>query len=168
MSSRAHVTHHTGSHSPPPLYHKPPREMDAGAAASAPMWRTGAFAGEFGDAFISDTELEGGQVAPSIEILVGVIRHVLKTRREELTSFRAGDPDKIEHICTDLLEAAARDQAVGGVGPASRSGSLNNDAFAVVLEKFVKRLAGLGPGQRVVVSGGWAKKFARVVFCRQR
>ena len=136
--------------------------MDAtsspGAGAGTPAWRTGAFAGEFGDAFISDTELEGGQVAPSIEILVGVVRDVLETRRAELTLFGNSQADKIARICTDLLDAAERDRAVGGIGPASRSGGLNNDAFAVLLETFVKRLAALTPGQRVVVSGGWAKK----------
>ena len=72
--------------------------MDAtsspGAGAGTPAWRTGAFAGEFGDAFISDTELEGGQVAPSIEILVGVVRDVLETRRAELTLFGNSQADK--------------------------------------------------------------------------
>ena len=39
-------------------------------------WRTGSFVGEFGDAFIQDTDLEGGQVAPSIDQLVEIIRNV--------------------------------------------------------------------------------------------
>ena len=132
---------------------------EAAAAGRTPAWRTGAFAGEFGDAFISDTELEGGQVAPSIETLVRVIRAVLSERARELTAF--GDdhaPSDVERICDDLLDAAARDRRVAGIGPARRGAGIDNEAFASLLERFVKRLAALEPGQRVCVSGGWAKK----------
>ena len=76
----------------------------------APMWRNGAYAGEFGDAYIADTELEGGQVAPSIKTLLKVVRDsVLSKRGPELTAF---DPEvdfpKLERICSDLESAAER------------------------------------------------------------
>jgi hypothetical protein len=34
------------------------------------VWRTGAFAGQFGDAYLENTELEGGQMHASIRTLV--------------------------------------------------------------------------------------------------
>ena len=79
------------------------------------MWRNGAFAGEFGDAYIADTELEGGQVAPSIKTLLQVIRDsVISKRALELTAF---DPEvdfpKIERICADLESAAERVSSAG-------------------------------------------------------
>ena len=131
--------------------------------APAAMWRNGAYAGEFGDAFIADTELEGGQVAPSITILLGVVRDAVIARRGreagELTAF---DPDvdfpKIERICADLEAAAERDNAVSAVGPHRKGAGLNNAAFALLLKTFVNKIAALEPGARIVVSGGWARK----------
>ena len=40
----------------------------------ASIWRTGAYAGEFGDPFIADTDLEGGQIAPSLHTYASIIR----------------------------------------------------------------------------------------------
>ena len=37
------------------------------------VWRTGAFAGEFGDAFIRNSNLEGGHVGPSIRTLLSLL-----------------------------------------------------------------------------------------------
>lgn len=52
------------------------------------VWRSGSFAGQFGDSFIQDTDLEGGQVAPSIEYLSEICEtFLLKKRRKELTLF---------------------------------------------------------------------------------
>ena len=47
------------------------------------VWRNGAFAGEFGDAFIAETDLEGGHSGPAIGQLLTVVRAVLKARLGE-------------------------------------------------------------------------------------
>ena len=48
---------------------------------------------------------------------------------------------------------------ITNIGPPRRRGSeLNNAGFALLLDTFVKMIAQLNPGQRAVVSGGWAKK----------
>lgn len=62
-----------------------------------PMWRTGSFVGEFGDAYVQDTELEGGQVAPAIDQVVDIMNEVLKKRRNELKDFDEGDIEKVRH-----------------------------------------------------------------------
>ena len=43
-------------------------------AASLPIWRTGAFAGEFCDAYLENTELEGGKLGPSCLSLAALLR----------------------------------------------------------------------------------------------
>ncbi len=39
-----------------------------------PIWRTGAFAGEFCDAYLENTELEGGKLGPSCRSLAALLR----------------------------------------------------------------------------------------------
>ena len=44
---------------------------------SATARRTGAFAGEFGDAFIKDTELEGGHTAPALRLVIDILKEMM-------------------------------------------------------------------------------------------
>ena len=44
---------------------------------SVTVWRTGAFAGEFGDAFIKDTELEGGHTAPALRLVIDILKEMM-------------------------------------------------------------------------------------------
>jgi hypothetical protein len=37
------------------------------------VWRTGAFSGQFCDAYIENTELEGGKLGPSCQILAHIL-----------------------------------------------------------------------------------------------
>lgn len=69
-------------------------------------WRNGAYAGEFGDAFISDTELEGGHSAPAIATLNRVINHILTTRRHQLTLLNDDDIKVVRRVCSDMDGAA--------------------------------------------------------------
>ena len=39
-----------------------------------PMWMNKAFVGEFGDAFVADTSLEGGHIGPSIVTMIEVTK----------------------------------------------------------------------------------------------
>jgi hypothetical protein len=55
------------------------------------IWRNGAFAGEFGDMFIENTELEGGQTAPSIQTVIEILDPLLVSRRKDLTLFADSD-----------------------------------------------------------------------------
>lgn len=46
---------------------------------AVPIWRTGAFSGEFCDPFIEDTELEGGLLGPSCRVLSKVLEFAPST-----------------------------------------------------------------------------------------
>jgi hypothetical protein len=49
------------------------------------LWRTGAFAGQFGDAFIENTDLEGGFIPPAIGILDEVVTHLVTHEHEAIS-----------------------------------------------------------------------------------
>jgi hypothetical protein len=114
------------------------------------IWRNGAFAGEFGDAFIQDTELEGGHTAPAIITLAGIVEEVLVRRRKDLALFSDAEIDKVKVILKDLRGAAELDADKDRV-----SDSASEAAFA---ERFMDRLKALGVGQRLAFGGGWMKK----------
>jgi hypothetical protein len=121
-------------------------------------WRSGAFAGEFGDVFIKDTNLEGGQVAPSIEYLAHLCETItLADRRSELTLFSDNDMSNVLTIIDDLKKAAKRDRVLDEIrAKRGASSSLNNVIYADLLQTFVTSLSELAVGQRVVISGGWS------------
>jgi hypothetical protein len=58
---------------------------------SLPMWMSKSFFGEFGDAFVQDTSLEGGHIAPCITEVAEVMRSGLEDFRGALTLFTDAD-----------------------------------------------------------------------------
>ena len=89
-----------------------PRRRGARSGAAGrrqAIWRTGAFAGEFGDAFIKNTELEGGQVAASIRVLVDVVSEALRRRPTpvELSLLAPSGVESLRLALQQLLVAAS-------------------------------------------------------------
>lgn len=111
--------------------------------STVPVWRTGAFAGEFGDAYIKNTNLEGGQTGPSIITLNRIIRSFVKP---DECSALGDDYGKIENLCRDLDWAAEID----------RSG--DPESFTNVLDNITVRIKSLRERQRLLVPGGWATR----------
>lgn len=141
----------------PPAPSSTCKDMHRSDSVSGLVWRSGAFAGQFGDAFIQDTDLEGGQVAPSIEYLSEICEtHLLATRRTELTMFNDKEMVLLHTIIADLKQAAQRDRILDGIRAKRGQSGLDNATFAKLLQSFVTELASLAPGQRLVVSGGWS------------
>ena len=84
--------------------------------------------GEFGDAFIQDTDLEGGQVAPAIDQLVDIIRS--EAFQTSVTSFTSDELKRIdENIVNVLSDGAAFDREhIFKVGPQPKNRSTLNAA----------------------------------------
>jgi|TARA_B100000795_G_scaffold66414_1_gene45477 hypothetical protein len=147
------------------------KDMHRSDSKTGLVWRSGAFAGQFGDNFIQDTDLEGGQVAPSIEYLASICKNILLTSRiPELTLFTKEEVKKVHLIVNDLQEAAERDRVLDTIR-AKRGGSrLNNANYATLLENLITKLANLAPRQRIVISGGWAgeKGGHAIMHCVER
>eukprot|EP00467_Chlorarachnion_reptans_P010822 CAMPEP_0114525784 /NCGR_PEP_ID=MMETSP0109-20121206/22631_1 /TAXON_ID=29199 /ORGANISM="Chlorarachnion reptans, Strain CCCM449" /LENGTH=5518 /DNA_ID=CAMNT_0001707433 /DNA_START=63 /DNA_END=16619 /DNA_ORIENTATION=+ len=114
------------------------------------IWRNGAFAGEFGDPHIQNTDLEGGQTAPSIRTLSKIIENLLVSRREKLTLFEKEDVTKVKRIIKDLLLAAEIDGEKDAVKDLK--------VFPGFIKSFQQRIEELKDGQRIVFTGGWSDK----------
>ena len=121
---------------------------DATAALTdVPVWRTGAFAGEFGDCFIEDTSLEGGHVAPSIGSFVEAVEVACRESTTRLPAFTSVEIDKLHTIAGDFKVAMEIEWDLRSVtGPVD---------FGGFLGRFMARVRALGPGQRLVFGGGW-------------
>lgn len=120
-------------------------------AVSAPVWRTGPFIGCFGDAFLADTTLEGGQVLPSIEALATVLRGTVARCAEWLPRISGSREkrDAVERVAAYLDEAAEFGRLV--VAARVRGGS----AHQALLSALRRRLRELEDGGLFAVQGGW-------------
>ena len=122
------------------------------------IWRTGAFAGEFGDAFIRNTNLEGGDVGLSTKILNEVFKPVLERweRNEELWRGPLFDHpvvvEQLGNIFRLLDEAVEGDLAFQNTVLHSHLGQ----EFVDQLEKLLIQLKDLKKGQCKVIFGGWS------------
>jgi len=116
--------------------------------------------GEFGDAFIQDTDLEGGHVAPAIDQLVDVIRS--KAFQESVAkAFSSEELKRIDqNIVTILSDGAAFDRDhIHKVGPMKRNRTtLNAEGLEKLIQTFVKKCHNLKKGERLFVAGGWANR----------
>lgn len=111
-----------------------------------PCWRTGAFAGEFGDPFIKNTNLEGGYIAPAIDVLVKSAKETLKKRSPAYFGFSDDDAVVLETVCKDLEGAAAMSRDLDSKGYHQLNDFLAN---------FVNKIRELQEGERFLFGGGW-------------
>jgi hypothetical protein len=128
---------------------------DAGTPDDGPpVWRWEALVGEFCDAFIQATDLEGGQVAPSIKHLVRITRDVLANKETNkmgdcLGSLEPADIASVQRICAELIQAAEIDEKMQKVTQEA------TESMGEFLRFFDAKLQLLAPGERLVWPGGW-------------
>jgi hypothetical protein len=117
-----------------------------------PVWRWDAFAGEFCDAFIKSTGLEGAAgSAASIDELVRVTRDVIASKTGDAPALLTQeDVATVEAICADLSRAAKIDRRRMEVRDAS--------SMQQFLVFFIGELSALAPGERLAWGGGWCDK----------
>ena len=128
-----------------------PDEGAEGAAGDpGAVWRNGAFAGEFGDAFIADTDLEGGHSGPAITQLLTVVRAVLEARLSECSLLTEADGAIVRGVADGLEGAAAIEEDKGDAKAF--------DNFATFLSTWMAKLRALQPGERLPFCGGWMGK----------
>jgi hypothetical protein len=123
-----------------------------GAGNPGAVWRNGAFAGEFGDAFIAETDLEGGHSGPAITQLLVVVRDVLKQ------GGRAAQHPGLDETDLALLERAAAGLERAAAIEQEKDGGKSHEGFATFLASWMAQLRALDPGERLPFCGGWMAK----------
>ena len=119
-----------------------------------PVWRDRAYTGLFGDAFIRDTELEGGQIAPSIDSLAFTVKRILNSpHRVWLNMFEDKHIEAVSRVVSILEEGAITTHEVGLLSMTEVD--IQNDRFVNFLERWHERLDNMQPGQTTILPGGW-------------
>eukprot|EP00939_MAST-03C_sp_MAST-3C-sp1_P001539 g1539.t1 len=146
-----------------------------------PIYRTGAFAGLFGDAFIKNTNLEGGVTSPAIRVTLACARKLFAKSGGELCgnseSSKIGDGDaeeeenkngvtvdtfglnaadvqKLEDIFKDFEVAADLGEPSAGKGDKGPN-ERGHEGLEHFLASFLKRVENLQVKKRMVFGGGW-------------
>jgi hypothetical protein len=116
------------------------------------IWRTGAFAGEFGDAYIDNTNLEGGDVPSSIEILLNICRPMTEEAtftQSYLTLFsNEGDLAILRSVIEDFHAAIIWGRELHNTRNSPRK-------FIAFLNHWISSVKSLKVGQRIIINGGW-------------
>ncbi|KAL6068400.1 Component of oligomeric Golgi complex 3 [Balamuthia mandrillaris] len=118
------------------LYKRPP-----------PVWIHPAFLGEFGDAFLEGTGLEGGSLYPSFAVFSMAIENGLKEQREFLNDLQHTDAQSLDAISEIFKESRdlARKFALAAKGGAQ---------LVHFMRHFSKLVEALKEGETMVVPGG--------------
>lgn len=144
---------------------------------TAPIWRTEAFAGAFGDPYVRDSGLEGGQTCNSMDMVADLILKITEKNRATLSFFDDAELRKLDAIRTDLKAGAALDRAqlqtsmrVQSTTSRSKTVSQDVEKAQLFLADFLQKLENLRPGGRLVVPGGWSSPTGGhaviyIVFC---
>lgn len=153
----------------------------AGAGASRrshkPVWKLAAFAGLFGDAFLSSTEVEGMQLASSLRGIGGALSVLAEAPGQIMTAPqpRAANPsptsaESVEEVglleevdvgtLRDTLAAAAKCLEQAGVVGAllTETPVDSGEAALAVMAKIRDTIASLARGKRFVLPVGWRTK----------
>ena len=116
-----------------------------------PMWYSKAFYGEFGDAFLQDTTLEGGHTSQSIPDLINIANEVVATYADKapLSLFKEKtDLAKFQRVLDKLSLAAQNDTP--HCGPSA-------PIFVEYLKRRSQEVQDLAVGDFLLWCGGWSK-----------
>jgi hypothetical protein len=117
-----------------------------------PIWRTGAFAGEFGDAFIKDTNLEGGSCSDALKLLLPIIESCLHEENDvDPSCFTGSDVSKLLGIVNDLRHAIEIQDCIEH---SAKDPGMN--AFLTLLKTIPSEIKKLAANSRIIIPGGWA------------
>ena len=120
-----------------------------------PAWLQKAFIGEFGDNYVGDTELEGGQTGPSIRYLLQMALLAIQQRSTLLPLFSDEETAKLQAVLDHLEEAADGGDAMAAV---PRKGEQWGPSFTSLLKSIRSQFESLLPGELLVVQGGWVQQ----------
>ncbi|CAM9230572.1 unnamed protein product, partial [Ectocarpus fasciculatus] len=122
-----------------------------------PIWRQPSFFGEFGDAYIQNSDLEGAPTEPSLVVMCDLIAKCCQQNRSELTLFSKEDLRTMRAVHGDLL----------GALDFARTCSSTDAGFVDAVDRMVVRLAEMEEGDRQVLLGGWNSKTksAHAIVC---
>jgi hypothetical protein len=115
------------------------------------IWRTGCFAGEFGDAFIVNTNLEGGDVPATMELLVRLLSPLVECEplsQSLLSSFTPQEVTSLAGILDELRNAVQWGRRLNAVRDRPQR-------FLSFLNDWRTAVRDLPIGKRLVVNGGW-------------
>jgi hypothetical protein len=144
---------------------------------TSPIWRTEAFCGAFGDAYVRDSGLEGGQTCNSMDMVADLLGKIITEDRDLLSLFSDADVALVESIRQDFKAGAALDREQLQTSFHVRSTTSTQKTVSQDVEKaqqfllaFMDKLEALRPGKRLVIPGGWSAPTGGhaviyVVFC---
>ena len=115
------------------------------------IWRTGAFAGAFADAYIQNTSLEGGGVPATLELLIKITRPLIECdylTKNHLSLFSRTDIQNLRQIYEDFSDAVKYGRELF---------KMNNkiEEFSKFLEFWMDKVDKLEVGKRLIINGGW-------------
>eukprot|EP00658_Telonema_sp_P-2_P010324 TRINITY_DN13891_c0_g1_i1.p1 TRINITY_DN13891_c0_g1~~TRINITY_DN13891_c0_g1_i1.p1 ORF type:complete len:1462 (-),score=417.56 TRINITY_DN13891_c0_g1_i1:67-4452(-) len=119
---------------------------------SVPIWRQSAFAGQFGDAFIKNTQLEGGQIGPAVKTLLELTRPVVD-KAEDMVGFQDSDKPALNKVLDSLQQLADIDDLLGKIK--GTSSGIEYTEWAGLVKQFSDMAKNLQVGERMVYPGGW-------------
>ena len=115
------------------------------------IWRTGTFAGEFADAFIMNTNLEGGDVPKSIGALLSLCRPLIENENlssKFLSQFNKEELNTLSKLFDDFEKC---------IEWGKKLVQLRNipSKFIEFLNEWITAIKRLKVGERLIINGGW-------------
>jgi hypothetical protein len=112
--------------------------------------------GEFGDAFIQNTNLEGGDVPATLHLFLSLIQPLLNNTHNlqqlYLPLFTPIDMEKLKEIYSDLQDCVQSGQQIAKF-------RWRPQLFVSFLENWLSQIRDLAVGRRLIVNGGWLVAF---------
>jgi uncharacterized protein CbrC (UPF0167 family) len=115
------------------------------------IWRNGAFAGQFADAFIQNTNLEGGDVPTTLETLLRITKPLFTNeflRSVHLELLTDDNIVQLHKLYDDLHNTVEYGRELAQI----RNSTIK---FANFLDKWITLVASLPVGERLIINGGW-------------
>ena len=130
----------------PPSAGPDPAESQQQQRQQQPAWTREAFIGEFCDAYVMNTSLEGGNLEQNLRLFAATACDALARHAESLTCFASDEERSCALQLMDLLDAAAHTKTEL---PSSTT------SFDIFLDCRLAQLADLPVGGACVWPGGW-------------
>lgn len=127
------------------------------------IYRTGAWAGQFVDVYLTDTELEGGHTEVALRTVTGKLREAALHFGDILGPARWTDAKRFDVLRLADMLGAASDRAAHFGHPLS--GDALSPAFAAAVKKMADELAAVPSGGAFIFPGASAPRFRRGRRC---